>query len=424
MRNSGIPGRFACVLAALAIGSPLLLAISPTTASADPSPIRVVAGSTSVVDSQGTTWSPDAAYAVGGSLATSGQTVNGTASPQLYRPQRTGAISYAFPAPDAGTYSVVLYVAELGGKNPGQRVYDVTAEGATVATKVDVAAATGRNAAWHVLFTAPVTDGTLNVSVVPVTGQPAVSAVAVDYLHPELTQTMTFDDEFNSVAGTPPSSASWTQNFFAGYNHELEMYTDHNSLTDGAGDLVITARKETATGPGGATRNYTSGRLTTEGHYTWMYGRAEARVLTPPGQGLWPAFWTVGSNGSWPADGEIDAMEEKGQLASTDYGTVHGITTGGVEWSYGTTTSSAGRLVGSWHTYAGVWQPGAVSALVDGKTFMTVTPADLPSGDVWPFNQPFWLLLDLAVGGDFVGSPSKSTVFPANMKVDWVRVTQ
>jgi beta-glucanase (GH16 family) len=81
-------------------------------------------------------------------------------------------------------------------------------------------------------------------------------------------------------------------------------------------------------------------------------------------------------------------------------------------------------LAGSWHTYATVWQPGAIAILVDGRTFMTVTPADLPAGNVWGFDQPFWVRLDLAVGGDFVGSPTASTQFPAVMKVDWVRVTQ
>jgi len=202
------------------------------------------------------------------------------------------------------------------------------------------------------------------------------------------------------------------------------MYTQHNSVTDGAGDLVISARKEIGIGPAGGTRNYTSGRLNTLGHYSWLYGRAEARILTPVGQGLWPAFWMVGATGGWPSNGEIDAMEEKGQEPSSDYGTLHGITTGGSLWSFGTKTTSAGKLVGSWHTYATVWQPGAVAALVDGKIFMTVTPADLTANDVWSFDKPFALYLDLAVGGDFVGSPSKSTAFPADMKVDWVRVTQ
>lgn len=387
------------------------------------SSFRVVASNKAVVDSHGTSWQPDKGYASGGSLWSAGGAVASTASLALYKAQRRGVQSYSFAVSAPGTYSVVLYVAEMEGKKPGQRVYDVTAEGATVATRVDVSAAAGKNQAWHVLLSVPVTDGMLNLGFTPITGQPTVSAVAVDYMRPDLAPSLTFDDEFDAPVGTGPDPANWTQAVMGGLNNELELYTDHNAFTDGSGSLDISAKKETAVGPNGGVHDYTSSRLTTEGHYSWQYGRAEARILTPPGQGLWPAFWGVGKTGVWPANGEIDAMEMKGQQASTDYGTVHGITSGGVHWSYGRSTTGP-VLAGSWHTYATVWQPGAIAILVDGRTFMTVTPADLPAGNVWGFDQPFWVRLDLAVGGDFVGSPTASTQFPAVMKVDWVRVTQ
>jgi beta-glucanase (GH16 family) len=203
----------------------------------------------------------------------------------------------------------------------------------------------------------------------------------------------------------------------------LEVYTDHNAFTDGNGSLVITAKQETAVGPLGGVHDYTSSRLTTEGHYSWQYGRAEARILTPAGAGLWPAFWGVGVNGGWPASGEIDTMEMKGQAPSTDYATVHGTTNAGLHWQFSRNTSGT-MLTGSWHTYATVWQPDAVATLVDGQPFFTVTPADLPAENVWGFDQPFYVLLDLAVGGDFVGSPTAATTFPAQMKVDWLRITQ
>ena len=211
--------RGACTLGVLAVGAPLLLSVNPTPASADAAPIRIVASSQPIVDSRNTTWIPDAPYATGGSLSTSGQAVTRTASPQLYQAQRTGVSAYAIPAPDACTYSVVLYLAELGGKGPGQRVYDVDAEGSPVAPNVDVSAQAGKNAAWHVLFTVPVTDGTLNLTFAAIHGTPAVSAVAVDFMHPALIQNTTFDDEFNDIAGTPPLSSNWTQDWFAGFNN-------------------------------------------------------------------------------------------------------------------------------------------------------------------------------------------------------------
>ena len=411
------------VAAALSFTGPLVLGSVHAEAASAATSYRVVAGKKAVVDSHGSSWQPDSGYARGGSLANAGGSIGNTASPALYKAQRRGVQSYAFDVPAPGTYSVVLYLAELEGKNPGQRVYDVTAEGATVASRVDVSAAAGKNQAWHVLLTVPVSDATLNLAFVPVAGQPAVSAVAVDWMRPSLAPTVTFDDEFDAAEGTAPDAQNWTQAVMGGLNNELELYTNHNALTDGAGALVISAKKETEVGPNGGVHDYTSTRLTTEGHYSWQYGRAEARILTPAGQGLWPAFWGVGTTGRWPSNGEIDAMEMKGQQPSTDYGTVHGITAAGAHWSYGRTATGT-PLAGSWHTYATVWQPGAIATLVDGRPFLTVTPADLPAGSVWGFDQPFWVRLDLAVGGDFVGSPIASTVFPALMKVDWVRITQ
>jgi beta-glucanase (GH16 family) len=118
-------------------------------------------------------------------------------------------------------------------------------------------------------------------------------------------------------------------------------------------------------------------------------------------------------------------MEMKGQEPKIDHGAVHGLNTNYSEWTYHATTTSTTPLAGQWHTYAMLWQPGVVETLVDGRPFMAVTPADVSGADIWPFDsQPFVLRMQLAVGGDFVGAPSRSTVFPANMLVDWVRVTQ
>lgn len=385
---------------------------------------HVVAAKKPVIDSQGRSWQPDTAYAGGGTVATSGAQVANTASPALYRGQRSGVSAYAFPVSAPGIYSVALYVAELNNRNPGQRVYDVTAEGSRVATHVDVAASAGKNAAWHVIFTTPVTDGVLNVGFLRIADKPVVSAVDVEFVRSGTAPATAFADEFNDTAGTPPDGTRWNQDVTGGQNQELNMFTDHNAVTDGVGDMVITARKESAITPGGYLRDYTSTRMTTKGKFSYAYGLAEARILNPAGQGLWPTWWAMGTSGTWPGSGEIDAMEQVGQQPKTDFGTAHGITTSGTHWQYVATTTNASGLAGSWHTYAWLWVPGAVATLVDGRQFMSVTPADLPAANIWPFDKPFYLLLDLAVGGTFPGPPSASTVFPAEMKIDWVRVTQ
>ena len=398
--------------------------VASASAASPATSFHVVPAKKAVTDSHGQSWVPDSAYAAGGSLTSSGAQVSGTSSPALYRNQRAGMSGYAFPVSTPGTYSVVIYLAELGNRNPGQRVYDVTAEGVTVASRVDVANIAGKNASWHLLLTTPVTDGVLNLGFIRSVDKPTVGAIAVEYMHSAITPTVTLDDEFDGQQGTPPDSSRWTQLVMFGKNQELNYYTDHNAYADGAGDMVITAKKETITTASGATRDYTSGRLATDHLFSYEYGRAEARILTPPGQGLWPAWWAIGADSAWPASGEIDAMEELGQLPTTDFGTVHGITSGGTHWQYQSTTTAAGALAGSWHDYASVWQPDAVETLVDGRAFLTVTPADLPANEIWPFDKPFWLRLDLSVGGTFAGAPSPSTVFPAEMKIDWVRVTQ
>jgi hypothetical protein len=402
-----------------------LVSTAPEAAATTGSVYRVTAGKTAVTDSAGQSWQPDATYVQGGSLSTSKNTVANTATPALYRQQRTGDSSYEFPVSATGTYGVVIDVAELGNKSPGQRVYDVLAEGATVASRVDVAANAGKNTAWHLVFSVPVSDGALDLDVRHITGQPAIGAIAIDDVRPDLAPAVTFDDEFNGVAGSAPDAANWSQDMFPGNNNQLQYWTDHDATADGNGSMVISARKESFTGGDGVTRAYTSARLTTAGHYTWFYGEAEARIFVPAGQGLWPSFWSVGQKGPWPSNGEIDGMEMKGQEPKIDHGAVHGLNTNYSEWTYHATTTSTTPLAGQWHTYAMLWQPGVVETLVDGRPFMAVTPADVSGADIWPFDsQPFILRMQLAVGGDFVGAPSRSTVFPANMLVDWVRVTQ
>ncbi len=241
---------------------------------------------------------------------------------------------------------------------------------------------------------------------------------------------LVFSDEFNGPAGASPG-AQWS--FDTGGdgwgNEELETYTSRpaNAELDGQGDLAITAREEKYTGADRITRDYTSARLQTLSTFRFQYGVAEARIRVPAGQGLVAQFWMLGQEAyeqeNWPACGEIDTMEVLGSEPNIVNGTLH------APWSWAPTgvqgqDESATPLSAGFHTYSVEWEPERISFALDGEVYKTVTPADLPAGSAWPFKHPFFLLLDIAVGGEWPGSPNASTQFPAQMLVDWVRVWQ
>ncbi|GAA0802677.1 hypothetical protein Sya03_03940 [Spirilliplanes yamanashiensis] len=242
-------------------------------------------------------------------------------------------------------------------------------------------------------------------------------------------RTLTWSDEFNAAAGTGPDRARW--NFDTGShgwgNRQLEYYTTstRNAVHDGAGHLVITAREEN---PGGAWCpygycRYTSARLVTNGTFAQLYGRFEARMRLPYGQGVWPAFWMLGDDFDevgWPASGEIDVMENVGKEPNTVYGTVHGPGYSAADGVAGSAKAAA-PLSKDFHTYAVEWSPGLIVFLLDGVEYHRVTPADV-GGDRWVFDKPYHLLLNLAIGGAWPGAPNASTVFPQTLTVDWIRV--
>lgn len=235
-------------------------------------------------------------------------------------------------------------------------------------------------------------------------------------------------DEFDGPAGNAPDPTKWTPETGGGGwgNHELETYTDlpENAALDGAGHAVITARAEQYASYDGITRSFTSARLVTDLLFNFRYGLMQARIQVPAGRGLLPAFWALEQ---WPPAGrdagEIDAMEVVGSAPARLHGTLHG----GRGWppgGAGGTKLAPAPLSAGFHVYSAYWTPRTIRFLLDGKAYKTLTPADLRRGAAWPFRHPFYLLLDIAVGGDWPGSPDASTVFPASMTVDWVRVWQ
>lgn len=232
-------------------------------------------------------------------------------------------------------------------------------------------------------------------------------------------------DEFSWPAGTRPNATLWAYNT-GGHgwgNNELQQYTSRTSNVshDGAGHLRIIARKETYRGSDGITRQYTSAKLTTR--VAVQYGRIEARIKVPTGKGLWPAFWTVGQDiyqKGWPYSGEIDILESVNDMSFVS-GNLHG-KNGNGRWQMGGSVKPVGGIGDAWHTYAIDWRPGSITWYLDGVAYKTVKKSEIPSGADWPFQKPHVLQLNLAVGGDWPGSPDTTTVFPAVMLVDYVRV--
>ena len=238
----------------------------------------------------------------------------------------------------------------------------------------------------------------------------------------EPTWTMVWSDEFEGPAGQLPSAANWTFDIGTDWgNNQLEYDTDRpeNVSLDGNGNLAITAREESYMGSA-----YTSGRIKTQGHFEQTHGRFEARIQLPVGQGIWPAFWMLGNDidtAGWPQCGEIDIMEYRGQEPSVVLGTIHGP---GYSASAGVTSRyvlSGARFDTDFHVFAIEWTEDEIRWFVDGEHYHTVDPSDV-GGSEWVFDHPFFILLNVAVGGGFVGPPDASTTFPQSMLVDWVRV--
>ncbi|MFE9561630.1 lectin [Streptomyces sp. NPDC006487] len=242
---------------------------------------------------------------------------------------------------------------------------------------------------------------------------------------------VTFSDEFDGPAGSAVDGGKWQIETGDNVNnHERQYYTagNRNAALDGQGHLAITARREN---PANyqcwyGRCEYTSARLNTAGKFTTTYGRVEARMKIPRGQGMWPAFWMLGSDigqVGWPNSGEIDVMENVGFEPSTVHGTLHGpgySGAGGIGAGYALPGGQA--FADAFHTFAVDWSPNAITWSVDGTVYQRRTPADL-GGRQWVFNKPFFLILNLAVGGYWPGDPNGSTLFPQQLLVDYVRVS-
>jgi beta-glucanase (GH16 family) len=247
---------------------------------------------------------------------------------------------------------------------------------------------------------------------------------------------LAWSDEFNGANNSTPDPAKWTPETGPGVNNELEYYTNNNNARmDGGGNLVIQLRREPTPGSacpvdpisGSGTCQYTSGRINTYGKYDFTYGRVEARIKVSSTQGLWPAFWMLGSNffqtkTPWPNCGEIDIMEHVGRQLNLVYSTLHAPAYFG-GGGFGQSRDLGQRVDAAFRTFAVEWDSTHMTFFVDNQSFFTVdrTQLELTKGP-WVFDHPFFIILNNAIGGDFPGPPGAGTVLPQNMVVDYVRV--
>jgi beta-glucanase (GH16 family) len=242
-------------------------------------------------------------------------------------------------------------------------------------------------------------------------------------------RTLIWSDEFNGPDGSRPNPGKWhiVQDGSGFGNNEQQYYTDRQvNVHQEKGNLVITARKEPFTGRDGVSRAYTSARLETEGRFQQKYGRIEARIKLPNGQGIWPAFWMLGNDipsAGWPACGEIDIMENVGFEPLKVHGSLHGPGYSGNNPLTGTyTLTKSARFSDDFHVFAVEWEPSVVRFYVDDSLYETQTIDNIPSSKRWAFDHPFFILLNVAVGGNWPGSPDGTSSFPVSMLVDYVRV--
>lgn len=233
---------------------------------------------------------------------------------------------------------------------------------------------------------------------------------------------LTWEDKFDGVAGESPDASNWKFELGRGPdgdgwgNDELQTYTDkpENVSLDGQGNLIIKALSE-----GG----FTSARIITKGLFEQRFGRFEAKIKLPYGPGIWPAFWLLGSNietVGWPQCGEIDIMELKGQEPNIIHGSLHGpgySKEDPITKSYGFEDD---RFDLDFHLFAIEWDENSIDYYVDDVLYQRIEPED--ADGEWVFDQPFYIILNVAVGGNYVGFPAPQTTFPQTMLVDWVRV--
>ncbi|RYY56997.1 MAG: glycosyl hydrolase family protein [Chitinophagaceae bacterium] len=238
--------------------------------------------------------------------------------------------------------------------------------------------------------------------------------------------TLVWEDNFDGPAINPANWAFQTgdgcPNVCGWGNNELEWYTSAaDNLFFQDGKMIIAALKQSYSG-----KEYTSSKLLSQGKKTMKFGRVDFRAKLPYGKGIWPAFWMLPENvgSGWPRTGEIDIMENVGHERSTTHGTLHfGPGPGSTQKTHSTTIT--GNLSDEFHVFSLIWVEDKIQWLLDGQIFATANKEDLELGTAsYPFNADFFFIINLAVGGNWPGSPNAETIFPQYYIIDYIRVYQ
>ncbi len=316
--------------------------------------------------------------------------------------------------PQAGNYTVEYRVASLNG---GGRLQLERAGGSTVFGQMNIAATGGWQNWTTVKHTVQLPAGELSLGIAALEGGWNLNWIKISSGDQSGWQ-LVWSDEFN---GSQIDSAKWVRETGGGGwgNNELQYYTNRseNARIEN-GKLIIEARREAYGG-----RDYTSARLKTQGLHSWKFGRIEARVKLPRGQGMWPALWMLGDNlpsVGWPQCGEIDILENVGYETQRIFGTIHGPNYSGANGFGGAYRISSGHIADAFHVVAVEWVENEIRWFVDGQRYHTATPANV--NGQWVFDHNFFLILNLAIGGNWPGNPDSSTVLPQRYEIDYVRV--
>ncbi len=369
------------------------------------------------------------------------ETVKGSQDPVLYQSYRLGDIKVAHPVAN-GIYDITFHFAEPEDLGRGERIFDAFVEGRLAVDNLDVMLARDgkvRSALTVAVPNVEVADGELNIEFAAESGVPTLSALVVRSKdRPESTWKLVWSDEFED--GTLDEE-KWSINVWPArkVNDEDQAYTARaKNLRVEDGNLVIEAHKEDYEGA-----EYTSGRVHSSGKGDFLYGRFEVRARLPQGQGTWPAIWMLPSDpfryattcdegsdwqgskncNAWPNSGEIDIMEHVGYQMGHIHGTVHNEAYYWLKWE-----QRKGRILiddvdEDFHVYSLEWTPERIDVFVDDSHYFTYINEN--SGwQVWPYDQPFHVILNIAVGGAWgrAGGPIDDSIFPQTMEVDYVRV--
>ncbi len=387
----------------------------------------------------------EAEASVSGGETGSIETIKGSQDPTLYQTYRVGDVRVDHPIAN-GTYDVTFHFAEPEELGHGERLFDGFAEGRLVIDDLDVKSFRDGKAESGLTITTPdveVADGELNIHFDASAKEPILSAVVVrDKNRPQPAWELVWQDEFD---GEELDETKWTARDWPPrkVNDEDQAYTPRSrNLRIEDGMLVIEAHLEEYQGG-----KYTSGRITSDGKGDFLYGRFEARAKLPRGQGTWPAIWMLPSDpfayattcddgewqgnpdcDAWPNSGEIDIMEHVGYQMNHVHGTVHTKAYYWLVWEQRKGRVLLDGVDEAFHVYSMEWSPGRIDMYVDDThyfTYMNETEGMENGGwEEWPFDKPFHLILNVAVGGAWgrAGGPIDDTVFPQRMEVDYVRV--